>query len=205
MAGSAISPSAAAARAAVARLRCSQRPPSEPLQIEALSPCSFLRYALLHQWAKRDSNPRPPACKAGALNQLSYSPEPWGGAKVRKREAYWEQNAVAQDQQHRRERGRSSRQHPVAQFKGHDRGAENDVVLRSEPQARTGKRLVWHQAAGVYSLVSSSSSSWLPSGSASSAARFRRSRRRRRTTSATSSAPMDSQKKPIAANHDSQP
>src|SRR5215467_3167092 len=25
-------------------------------------------------WAKRDSNPRLPACKAGALNQLSYSP-----------------------------------------------------------------------------------------------------------------------------------
>ena len=25
-------------------------------------------------WAKRDSNPRHPACKAGALNQLSYSP-----------------------------------------------------------------------------------------------------------------------------------
>ncbi len=27
-----------------------------------------------NQWAKRDSNPRHPACKAGALNQLSYSP-----------------------------------------------------------------------------------------------------------------------------------
>ncbi len=26
-------------------------------------------------WAQRDSNPRPPACKAGALNQLSYAPE----------------------------------------------------------------------------------------------------------------------------------
>src|SRR5678815_3772898 len=25
-------------------------------------------------WAKRDSNPRHPACKAGALDQLSYSP-----------------------------------------------------------------------------------------------------------------------------------
>lgn len=25
-------------------------------------------------WAKRESNPRPPACKAGALDQLSYSP-----------------------------------------------------------------------------------------------------------------------------------
>ncbi len=25
-------------------------------------------------WAKRDSNPRLPACKAGALDQLSYSP-----------------------------------------------------------------------------------------------------------------------------------
>ena len=26
-------------------------------------------------WEQRDSNPRPPACKAGALNQLSYAPE----------------------------------------------------------------------------------------------------------------------------------
>lgn len=26
------------------------------------------------EWDKRDSNPRPPACKAGALNQLSYYP-----------------------------------------------------------------------------------------------------------------------------------
>lgn len=25
-------------------------------------------------WARRESNPRPPACKAGALDQLSYSP-----------------------------------------------------------------------------------------------------------------------------------
>ena len=25
-------------------------------------------------WAQRDSNPRPPGCKPGALNQLSYAP-----------------------------------------------------------------------------------------------------------------------------------
>lgn len=31
--------------------------------------------ANLLKWAKRDSNPRPPGCKPGALNQLSYSPE----------------------------------------------------------------------------------------------------------------------------------
>src|SRR6266513_5310388 len=30
---------------------------------------SLLRYRLLHQWAKRDSNPRHPACKAGALHR----------------------------------------------------------------------------------------------------------------------------------------
>src|SRR5690606_32829788 len=36
--------------------------PEEPLE-----PCRIT-------WAKRDSNPRHPACKAGALNQLSYSP-----------------------------------------------------------------------------------------------------------------------------------
>ncbi len=28
----------------------------------------------LSEWAKQDSNLRPPACKAGALDQLSYSP-----------------------------------------------------------------------------------------------------------------------------------
>jgi hypothetical protein len=26
---------------------------------------------IFHQWALRDSNPRPPACKAGALTKLS--------------------------------------------------------------------------------------------------------------------------------------
>ncbi len=44
-------------------------------------------YRFHSKWAKRDSNPRHPACKAGALNQLSYSPS--------KREAQREQHAVA--------------------------------------------------------------------------------------------------------------
>ena len=29
----------------------------------------------LFQWEQRESNPRPSACKADALNQLSYAPE----------------------------------------------------------------------------------------------------------------------------------
>ena len=33
---------------------------------------TILRTVLLSEWEMRDSNPRPPACKAGALNQLSY-------------------------------------------------------------------------------------------------------------------------------------
>src|SRR5438046_504810 len=45
---------------------------------DVLSRCS-----LVPQWAKRDSNPRPPACKAGALNRLSYSPVAPRGLKGR--------------------------------------------------------------------------------------------------------------------------
>ena len=30
--------------------------------------------ALILKWEQRDSNPRPSACKADALNQLSYAP-----------------------------------------------------------------------------------------------------------------------------------
>ena len=39
---------------------------------EKSHPLSWLAFFSLFQlWAMRDSNPRPPACKAGALNQLS--------------------------------------------------------------------------------------------------------------------------------------
>ena len=34
-----------------------------------------MAFLLLSRWAKRDSNPRPSACKADALNQLRYSPD----------------------------------------------------------------------------------------------------------------------------------
>ena len=30
-----------------------------------------------HWWEQRESNPRPSACKADALNQLSYAPDYW--------------------------------------------------------------------------------------------------------------------------------
>ena len=39
---------------------------------EKSHPLSWMAFFSLFQlWAMRDSNPRPPACKAGALNQLS--------------------------------------------------------------------------------------------------------------------------------------
>src|SRR5438093_3823708 len=67
---------------------------------DVLSRCS-----LVPQWAKRDSNPRPPACKAGALNRLSYSPVAPRGLKG---EAYREGKAVAKNQQKPRGGGRTA-------------------------------------------------------------------------------------------------
>ena len=37
----------------------------------AKSPCDAGAFVLCSGWAVRDSNPRPPRCKRGALNQLS--------------------------------------------------------------------------------------------------------------------------------------
>ena len=36
----------------------------------------------LFGWEQRESNPRPSACKADALNQLSYAPLKFGNAKI---------------------------------------------------------------------------------------------------------------------------
>ena len=47
--------------------------PKPPQGIGPRGPATAARHARV-RWAKRDSNPRHPACKAGALNQLSYSP-----------------------------------------------------------------------------------------------------------------------------------
>ena len=44
------------------------------LQQDGLMGQESPRFLCGYLWAKRDSNPRHPACKAGALNQLSYSP-----------------------------------------------------------------------------------------------------------------------------------
>src|SRR5438445_6655990 len=79
------------------------------------------RCGLVPQWAKRDSNPRPPACKAGALNQLSYSPVAPRGLKG---EAYREENAVTQDEQNRRCGRRPAGQQPVAAGERHEGGGE---------------------------------------------------------------------------------
>src|SRR3989442_229163 len=100
------------------------------------------RCGLVPQWAKRDSNPRPPACKAGALNQLSYSPVAPRGLKG---EAYREENAVAQDEQNRRCGRRPAGQQPVAAGERHEGGGEEQPVLGSEVQARARQTLVGHK------------------------------------------------------------
>src|SRR5947208_16399199 len=104
---------------------------------DVLSRCS-----LVPQWAKRDSNPRPPACKAGALNRLSYSPV----APPLKGEAYREENAVAENQQNRRGGGRPASQQHVPDGERHHRGREKQPVLGSEMQARARQTLVGHKA-----------------------------------------------------------
>src|SRR2546423_31715 len=81
---------------------------------DVLSRCS-----LVPQWAKRDSNPRPPACKAGALNRLSHSPV---APRAPQREAYRKENAVAQDEQNRRCGRRPAGQQPVAAGERHEGG-----------------------------------------------------------------------------------
>src|SRR3989475_10140924 len=100
------------------------------------------RCGLVPQWAKRDSNPRPPACKAGALNQLSYSPVAPRGLKG---EAYREENAVAQDEQNRRCGRRPAGQQPVAAGERHEGGGEEQPVLGAEVQARARQTLVGHK------------------------------------------------------------
>src|SRR5437899_2805483 len=116
------------------------------------------RCGLVPQWAKRDSNPRPPACKAGALNQLSYSPVAPRGLKG---EAYREENAVTQDEQNRRCGRRPAGQQPVAAGERHEGGGEEQPVLGSEVQARARQTLVGHSRT-VYPAIPSSSSSWAP-------------------------------------------
>src|ERR687895_244544 len=65
-----------------------------------------------YEWAKRDSNPRHPACKAGALNQLSYSPE--SGASTTTVLAILQ--GPCRDDRHARLRGDADRkQHAIAQ------------------------------------------------------------------------------------------
>src|ERR1044072_232222 len=90
----------------------------------------------------------PTSCVQGRRSEpLSYSPVPWGRCGVLKEQAYWNQNAVAQHEQHRRERGVSLRQQPIPKCERRERTAENDVVLRSETEARTCECLIRHQAA----------------------------------------------------------
>src|SRR2546425_782716 len=100
------------------------------------------RCGLVPQWAKRDSNPRPPACKAGALNQLSYSPIAPRGLKG---EAYREENAVAQDEQNRRCGRRAAGEQPVSARERHEGGGEEQPVFGSEVQTRARQTLVGHK------------------------------------------------------------
>src|SRR5256885_5806952 len=101
------------------------------------------RCGLVPQWAKRDSNPRPPACKAGALNQLSYSPV---APRALKGEAYRKENAVAENEQNRRGGGRPACQQHVPDRERRHRGPEKQPVLGSEMQPRAGQTVVGHKA-----------------------------------------------------------
>src|SRR5438552_848687 len=94
------------------------------------------RCGLVPQWAKRDSNPRPPACKAGALNRLSYSPV----APPLKGEAYREENAVAENQQNRRGGGRPASQQHVPDRERHHRGRATQPALGPGIQPRPSPR-----------------------------------------------------------------
>src|SRR2546427_303928 len=105
---------------------------------DVLSRCS-----LVPQWAKRDSNPRPPACKAGALNRLSHSPV---APRALKGEAYREENAVAENQQNRRGGGRPASQQHVPGRERYDPRCEKQPVPRSEVQTRAGQTVVGHKA-----------------------------------------------------------
>ena len=54
---------------------------STHVAMKRMSPCRTNRKKhlgnseVLSQWEQRESNPRPSACKADALNQLSYAPK----------------------------------------------------------------------------------------------------------------------------------
>src|SRR5216684_1301740 len=101
------------------------------------------RCGLIPQWAKRDSNPRLPACKAGALNQLSYSPV------VRRillqGEAYRKENAVPEYKQNRRGRRRALVQQPIPGREHRDGCGQEQPVSRSKMQARACQTLVGHK------------------------------------------------------------
>ena len=53
------------------------------LGVGDLLPQKKRRERLSFLWEQRESNPRPSACKADALNQLSYAPFNFGNANVR--------------------------------------------------------------------------------------------------------------------------
>src|SRR5437588_5506498 len=98
------------------------------------------RCGLVHRWAKRDSNPRPPACKAGALNQLSYSPH----SRPLQRQAEGEKYAIAQHEQNRGGGCGSLGEQHVAQGQTRQRRTDGRVVLGTELEARMRDDLVWH-------------------------------------------------------------
>ena len=76
-------------------------------------------------WAKADSNRRPPACKAGALDQLSYSP---ASAAFLQNERQWDEDAVAGHEEHRGQRDVSLGQQQVAHEDRSDPpGEERDI------------------------------------------------------------------------------
>src|SRR5437899_2219336 len=101
------------------------------------------RCGLIPQWAKRDSNPRLPACKAGALNQLSYSPVVrW---ILLQGEAYRKENAVPEYKQNRRGRRRALVQQPISGRERRYGCGQEQPVSRPEMPARACQTLVGHK------------------------------------------------------------
>ena len=170
----------------------------------------------------RDSNPRHPACKAGALNQLSYSPGcqlractkprprawsvPCCGSPELQRNAEWQEDAVAQHEQHSGRRRVAGVQNCVTGDQREDGRCEKQkIAARQErPSRRRGNPGCGHSGGGYYGDSARSSSGGAVSSSggrvhpSSSAARRGRSALRRTLPSAITSVAMTAHRPPAA-------
>ena len=109
-----------------------------------------------NQWAKRDSNPRHPACKAGALNQLSYSPRSSDTAAKflavlqrpcrdeqhprLQRDADRKQHAITEDQNHRSRTGVTGSKCQIPDYQ-HEYGQPQDDEISWGQHEMPGRSL----------------------------------------------------------------